>query len=255
MLSKNELKYYSSLLIKKFRDKENKFIVEGKKVFDEAIRSRHKCEIIVITKEFAENEKSYLDIIPQKTRIEVVTNPEFKKLKDTVSPQGIIAVFNKTEILRKNLKKMKDDFLICLDNVSDPGNLGTILRNCDWFGFHNILLTENCAEYLNPKTIRASMGSVFHLDIVEEVKKSDISNLKNNGYKIFCSDINGENLYSTKFLKNSILVFSNEANGPSQEIINLTDKKITIPSYGKAESLNVASASAIILSHIRKNII
>jgi TrmH family RNA methyltransferase len=255
MLSKNELKYYSSLLIKKFRVKENKFIIEGKKIIEEAIQSKYNCEIIIITNEFAQNGKSYLGNIRKNIRIEIIKNSDFQKLKDTVSPQGIIAVFNKTINKKKKVEKIKDDLLVCLDNVSDPGNLGTIMRNCDWFGFSKILLTKNCAELFNPKTIRASMGSVFHLNIMEDINQSDITNLKNKGYKIFCSDLNGEDLYSVSFSKNSVLVFSNEANGPSQEILELADKKITIPSYGKAESLNVASASAVMLSHIRKIII
>ncbi len=96
MLSKNELKYYSSLLIKKFRDKENKFIVEGKKIVEEAIESKNKCDIIIVTREFAKDEEAYVDNLKKDIRLEVVTNLEFHKLKDTVSPQGIAAVFNKS---------------------------------------------------------------------------------------------------------------------------------------------------------------
>lgn len=96
MLSKNELKYYSLLLIKKFRVKENKFIIEGEKIIEEAIQSKYNCEIIIITNEFAQNGKSYLGNIRKNIRIEIIKNSDFQKLKDTVSPQGIIAVFNKT---------------------------------------------------------------------------------------------------------------------------------------------------------------
>jgi TrmH family RNA methyltransferase len=116
------------------------------------------------------------------------------------------------------------------------------------------MLTENCAELFNPKTIRASMGSVFHLILFEGISLLNIENLKKRGYQIICSDLEGKDIYTLKISKNSILVFSNEASGPSKEILNLSDKKVTIPSYGKAESLNVASASAIILSEIRKQI-
>jgi len=254
MLSRNELKYYSLLLTKKFRVKENKFIVEGKKIVQEGLQSKYPCEILIITSEFAENEKSYLESFKKNIRIEIVKNSDFQKLKDTVSPQGIAAVFEKIADGKQDIQNIENRYLIYLDNISDAGNLGTIMRNCDWFGFQNILLSENCAEFFNPKTIRASMGSVFHLDVMENLKPSDIGNLKNKGYEIFCSELTGEDLYSVSFTKNSVLIFSNEANGPSQEILELANKKITIPSYGKAESLNVASASAIILSHLRKNI-
>jgi TrmH family RNA methyltransferase len=254
MLSRNELKYFSSLRIRKFRDKENKFIVEGKKIVKEALLSNYKCEIVIVTKQFAEDEKSYIKSIPQNLRVETISGLDFGKLKDTVSPQGIAAVFNKATFDKKNIDKAKDGLLICLDNISDPGNLGTIIRNCDWFGFKNIMLTENCAELFNPKTIRASMGSVFHLILFEGISLLNIENLKKRGYQIICSDLEGKDIYTLKISKNSILVFSNEASGPSKEILNLSDKKVTIPSYGKAESLNVASASAIILSEIRKQI-
>ncbi len=255
MLSKNELKYYSSLLIKKFRLEENKFIVEGKKIVEEALRSDYECEIIIASNEFAEKEKSFLDSTNKKIRLEKVSNLEFYKLKDTAAPQGIAAVFAKKRVNRKETEKIKDNLICCLDNISDPGNVGTILRNCDWFGVKNVLLTENCAEIFNPKTIRASMGSVFHLNIFEDSRNEDMKKLKKKGYNILCSDLEGENVFSFRFRKRSLLVFSNEANGPSKEIIKIADTKLTIPSYGKAESLNVASASAIILSEARKKII
>jgi RNA methyltransferase, TrmH family len=253
MLSRNELKYFSSLRIKKFRDKENKFIAEGKKIVEEALLGNYKCEIVIVIKQFAESEKSFINSLPQDLRIETVPGLDFKKLKDTVSPQGIAAVFNKVTFDKKNIDLVKDSILICLDNISDPGNLGTIIRNCDWFGFKSVLLTENCADLYNPKTIRAGMGSTFHLNIFEEFSYMDIENLKKKGYRVICSDLDGEDIYNINISKNSILVFSNESGGPSQEILNLTDQKVTIPSFGKAESLNVASASAIILSAFRKN--
>ena len=123
MLSGNELKYFSSLRIKKFRDKENKFIVEGKKIVEEALQSNYKCEIVVVTKHFSENEMSFIKSIPKNLRVETVSGSDFRKLKDTVSPQGIAAIFNKAPFDKKNIEKAKDDILICLENISDPGNL------------------------------------------------------------------------------------------------------------------------------------
>jgi TrmH family RNA methyltransferase len=254
MLSRNELKYFSSLRVKKFRDKENKFIAEGKKILEEALLSKYKCEIVLVTEQFAEDEISFIKSIPQNLRVETVSDADFRKLKDTVSPQGIAAVFSKVTFDIKNIDKTKDSILICLDNISDPGNVGTIIRNCDWFGYKSVLLTENCADLYNPKTIRAGMGSTFHLNIAEKFSYTDIEKLKKKGYRIICSDLDGEDMYNINISKNSILVFSNESGGPSKEILNLSDQIITIPSFGKAESLNVASASAVILSQIRKKI-
>ena len=139
-----------------------------------------------------------------------------------------------------------------MDNISDPGNAGTILRNCDWFGVNEIILTKGSVEVYNPKTIRASMGSIFHLKIYREIESSFLSKLKENGYKILVTDIKGENINSFVFPGKAVIIFSNESLGPSGEVMEISDDLITIPGYGMAESLNVASASAVILNRVRK---
>jgi TrmH family RNA methyltransferase len=145
------------------------------------------------------------------------------------------------------------NLIVALDNISDPGNAGTIIRNCDWFGIKELILGENCVELYNPKVLRASMGSVFHLEISETQNLIDtLKKLKEKGYSIICTDMKGENVFKYYLGEKSIIIFSNEAAGPSQEILNLADKKITIPQIGNAESLNVASASAVILAEFTK---
>ena len=144
----------------------------------------------------------------------------------------------------------KGDIVVCLDKISDPGNVGTILRTCAWFGIGNILLTKECADVYNPKTIRASAGGIFHLNIISEVTTDFLSSLKNKGFKILLADLKGENIFTYKFSEKIILVFSNEASGPLEKIIKICDNRITIPKIGKVESLNVASASAIIIGQV-----
>jgi len=139
-----------------------------------------------------------------------------------------------------------------LDNISDPGNLGTILRNCDWFGIKNILLSDSIVDYTNPKVIRSSMGSVFHVNIFEEVKTESLMKLKEKGYEILCADVEGENIFTYRSDLKKILVLSSESHGPSNHIEKLSDKKICIPKIGNAESLNVASASAVLLAILTK---
>jgi TrmH family RNA methyltransferase len=139
-----------------------------------------------------------------------------------------------------------------LDNISDPGNLGTIIRNCDWFGIKNILLSENIVDYTNPKVIRSSMGSVFHVNIYEEVKEESLLKLIENGFEILCADTEGENIFTYRSQKKKILILSSESHGPSKEFEKISDKKICIPKIGNAESLNVASASAVLLSILTK---
>jgi len=253
MIQKNEIKYYSSLLKKKFRALEKKFIVEGEKTVWEGLASNFICEVVIVSDEFAEGKKEFIRFAEEKkVRIEKVSAKEIKKLSDTKTPQGIAAVFNKTEPLIFDITKMQEKIIVFLDNISDPGNLGTIIRNFDWFGIANLLLSPDCAEYTNPKVIRASMGSVFHINIYEDTGIIHLNELKQNSYKIVATDTNGENLFEFKAGEKSLIIFSNEAHGPSSGIKNITDFTVTIPRYGKAESLNVASASAVVLSHLTK---
>jgi TrmH family RNA methyltransferase len=253
MISKNELQYYSSLLNKKFRKAEKKFLVEGKKSVLEGVNSNYNCEVIFVTHKFAEENKDFLSELKNKKKNTVnLKQIEFQKISDTETPQGIAAVFNKPTHIFEKVSTFKDKLIIMLDNISDPGNLGTIMRNCDWFGIKNILLSDNIVDYTNPKVIRASMGSVFHVNIFENVNQYDLKKLKKEGFVILCADIEGENVFTYKSEKKKILVLSSESHGPSKEIENVSDKKICIPKIGKAESLNVASASAVLLAILTK---
>lgn len=250
MISKNELKYFSSLLIKKFRQQEEKFIVEGLKTVEEGLNSSYKCDVVFVTPAFTDSFPDVTNILKKKIeRILEIKSIDFQKISDTKSPQGIAAVFNKNHP-KKNLTGLQDKYVVLIDNISDPGNLGTILRTCDWFGVYNVLIADQSVEYLNPKVIRASMGSIFHLNIYDEIFENDLASLKNKGYRIICSDIKGKNIFSYRTGKKSVLTFSNESNGPSDMIKSLADDFITIPSKGRAESLNVSSAAAIIISRL-----
>ncbi|MFO7527046.1 MAG: RNA methyltransferase [Ignavibacteriaceae bacterium] len=248
MITKNELKYYASLNQKKFRKQEKKFIAEGEKIVAEGIHAKYSCEIIFTTNEFFLNNPDLMKLIKQRQiRVEILKNQELEKITDTKSPQGIAAIFE----TRKNkfeLNQLRNENLIIyLDNISDPGNVGTILRTCDWFGIKNVLISTNSSEYLNPKVIRSSMGSIFHLNIFENGEKY-LSDLKKNGFKIICSDLNGNSIFNFNKKGKTILILSSESAGPSPDLLNIIDEKITIPGKGKAESLNVASAAAIIIA-------
>jgi TrmH family RNA methyltransferase len=248
MITRNELKYYSSLSQKKFRESELKFIVEGLKNVEEGLNSHYDCEIVLTTFEFAELHKNFLsDVKRKKIRIEILRSQDFIRISETKSPQGIAAAFRYAK-LKFYPDKTESNVLVYLDNISDPGNMGTIIRTCDWFGINEILISKFSVDYLNPKAIRASMGSIFHLYIFEEVEPVLLNDLKLNNYKIICSDLDGKNIYDYKFPDKIVLVFSNEATGPSEVVKSIADDIITIPKCGNAESLNVAIASGIILS-------
>lgn len=252
MISKAELKYYSLLTKKKYRDIENKFLVEGPKLIFEALSSGYECELILLLKHVeAEFQNLIKPFLSKTKRIEFINEKEMRKIQSTVHSQGSIGVFKKN--YSKKLNQIQCRLIVALENVNDPGNVGTIIRNADWFGVTEFLLSDDCADIYNPKTIRASAGSVFHLDIIDEINLLDtIVFLKTKGYKILCADITGTNIYNYSKSNKEIIVFSNEANGPTDKLLKLTDEKITVPKKGKAESLNVASASAIILSEMTK---
>ncbi len=250
MLTKNRLKYYSSLLNKKERQSENKFLVEGRKLLYEALNSSYECEVIFALNQFVEDQYDFIEYAEHKgAHIEIIKSQELNKITDTQTPQGAVGVFlfpRRTENLMEN-----ESLIAALENISDPGNAGTIFRNCDWFGVKNILLNNECAETYNPKVIRASAGSVFHLNILKEDDfYGSLEKMKSRGYKILCADLNGVNLYDYKKNEKEIIVFCNEANGPSDILLSITDQKITIPKIGEAEYLNVASASAVILAEL-----
>lgn len=253
MISRNELKYYSSLSQKKFRESELKFLVEGLKNVEEGLNSHFNCEIILSTYEFAEQHQNIINQAKKKKiRIEIIRSQDFIRISETKSPQGIAAVFKYAK-LNFYPEKTESNILVYLDNISDPGNLGTIIRTCDWFGINEILISKYSVDYLNPKAIRASMGSIFHLYIFEELDTEVLIDLQNRNYKIICSDLDGKNLFDYRFPEKIVLAFSNESAGPSEAVKKIADDVITIPRIGNAESLNVAIASGIILSKTLTN--
>jgi TrmH family RNA methyltransferase len=248
MITKNDLKVFSSLLQKKFRQKEQKFIAEGKKIVSEAIDSGYFCHLLVATNDFVENENLYVNKLRQKGfDIITVKNHEFEKLSDTVTPQGIAGIFRLPLTTENNADNIDSKLVVYLENISDPGNMGTIIRNCDWFGVTDIFI-HNCADVYSPKAIRSSMGSVFHLNFYYDNDYSALSGeLKRKGYKILVADIPGEDISEFRVPEKTAVVLSNEANGPGEKVLSLADARIMIKGKGKAESLNVANASAIIL--------
>jgi TrmH family RNA methyltransferase len=253
MISKNDLQYYSLLLTKKHRKAEKKFLVEGKKSVFEGLNSDYKCEVVFLTNNFTdENKDAIFEFAKLGKRVLSLKQKEFQKITDTQTPQGIAAVFVKPELEISQEVFSDDNIIVMLNNISDPGNLGTIIRTCDWFGVKNILLSENIVDYTNPKVVRSSMGSIFHLNIFEQVSSEHLEKLKSSGFEILCADIEGENVFAYKSKSKKVLILSSESHGPAEGIEKVSNKKICIPRIGKAESLNVANASAVLLAELTK---
>jgi RNA methyltransferase, TrmH family len=251
MISKNKLKYYSLLQQKKQREVKRQFIAEGLKIIEEGLKSSYECEVILMTEEYEASIRKQANIF--KAPVEIVNIGDFSKLTDTVTPQGIAAVFNYPPM--KEPFDVRSNFIVCLENIGDPGNLGTIFRNCAWFGTGDVVLSKNCADAFSPKTVRSSMGSIFHIDLHTEIELAEfIQVYKEKGFKILCADTTGENMETFVPKGKNILILSSESHGPSDEVLKLSDHKITIPRRGHGESLNVGSASAVLLACLSKKL-
>lgn len=254
MISKNELKYFTSLLNKKYRFKENKFLAEGEKIVLEGLNSNFNCDVLITTPSFSDQHEQLMSsLASNKIRMEKLNASDFRKISDTETPQGIIGVFQSKHWHFSFEKFNHEKILLYLENISEPGNLGTLLRTADWFGVKSVLISKNSVELFNPKVIRASMGSIFHLKIFTEIEPNQIIDLKKNQYSILCADLNGKNIFTFNKSGKYILTMSNESYGPSQELITISDEVITIPKLGQAESLNVATAASVLLAELTSN--
>lgn len=249
MLSKSEITRLSKLKLKKYRDSEKLFIAEGKRLVYEGINSAYKCKRVIITKEFAEKETRFLTQVSIKADLLERINPkDFTKLTSTKNPQGILAVFSLPE--SQDLTE-EGEILIGLENISDPGNLGAIIRSCAWFGIKNVILSKDCADVYNPKVLRASMGGVFKLNLSENNDLIEIVNkLNEKDYNTVYADMEGVDYREVNYHQKTLLVFCNEAFGPSVQLKQVSKSAITIPKRGDIESLNVAAAAAVILSQL-----
>ena len=241
MLSKKQFKLINSLKKKKYRSENQMFLAEGIKVVEELLQSNFKPHLILCTSDYL-NELSI-------NNLHIISDKELKSISQFSTPNQILGIF-KIPII-DGLKTK--GFSLVLDGINDPGNLGTIIRLCDWFGIAQIICSLNTVDCYNPKVVQASMGSLSRISILY----MDIEPfLREETRPIYGALLNGENIYEKKLIKEAVLVLGNESNGISKEIQKLITSKVTIPQFGeikKTESLNVATATAIFLSEIMRN--
>lgn len=240
MVSKSQIKLITSLEQKKGRTKSGLFLVEGIKGISEILNSEMELNSLFTTREI-------FDSPPSKTFL--VNEGELKKISRLKTPQTAVALFRIPEPLNPELI----GFVVALDGVRDPGNLGTIIRLCDWFGIENILCSKNSVDCYNPKVVQATMGSITRVKISYVDLPQIIA--ENKHLPVLGTFLEGENLYKAELPKEGILVLGNEANGISEEIENLVSRKINIPQFGNsksAESLNVATAAAVLLGEFKR---
>ena len=244
MLGKTIVKYIQSLAHKIHRDKEGFFIAEGPKVVREFLHSRNmKCKSIYATKEWFEENAGFLPRIS--ADLVGINDIDLERISQLQTPNKVLAVFYKKE---QKLTDLKNTISLMLDEIQDPGNMGTIIRTADWFGIKNIICSNECADAYNPKVVQASMGSLSRVNIIYTGLEEFIH--ENKGIAIYAATLSGKSLSAFNKLEEGIILIGNESKGVKENLVRLSAGQITIPKQGEAESLNAAVACGIILSHI-----
>ena len=240
MVSKNQIKRITSLLQKKYRKQEQLFFVEGVKGVQELLDSNFELvELFTTNTELFSVDKS---------KVYAITESELQKISALTTPNTCLALFKIPAAVSFEEKGL----LVALDDVRDPGNLGTIIRLCDWFGIKTLFCSEESVDVYNPKVVQATMGSISRVNVVYGNLEKFLSETK---LPVFGTFMDGKNIYKETLPNEGIIVMGNEANGISKVIENLVSERIAIPRFGDlqaTESLNVATATAIILSEFKR---
>ncbi|MDA3844840.1 MAG: RNA methyltransferase [Candidatus Kapabacteria bacterium] len=245
-ISKNTINLLKALSTKKGRKSSGLFLVEGIKMCMELPSCNMQTDFIVIS-DSAEDEARKLagKLSASGSAVYSATDAQIRKISDTQTPQGIIAA-----VKINDEPLVISDRMLILNGVSDPGNVGTIIRTADWFGFDSIILDSECADIYNPKVVRSTMGSIFRTNIH---RTDDLPNLLKNELKdheIFAAVLDhSESIIDCKPTDRFGIILGNESQGISKKITELSDRRFRIPGIGQAESLNVASAAAVSLYH------
>ena len=245
MISKSQISFIQSLHQKKNRKEFGLFIVEGLKSIQEFINSEYVLDSVY----HSENIISKLSNLSRKIKVHEISNVELSKISLLNTPQSILALVKMPENGDLNTKIANNTFLIALDTIQDPGNLGTIIRTADWFGLNTIICSMDTAEVYNPKVVQASMGSLSRMRVIY----TDLTDyLSRTTLPIFGALLDGDSVHETNFGEEGIILLGNEGNGISVELQKYIRYPVTIPKHGNAESLNVAIAAAIFCSEIRR---
>ena len=250
------IKHIRKLKEKKYRDEYNEYVVEGVKIVEEAIKENAKIKQVIVC-----NDTTKIYEIPTHIMLEIakfdciyVSDKIFNYITQVTNPQGVMAIIEKQD---ENMQiDYNQDIIVMLDDVQDPGNLGTILRTVDSIGLNQIIVSKGTADSFNSKVVRSTMGAIFRLKIIEEEDLiKTIKELRKHHFKLLVTSLQTENsIYDIDFSK-KIIVIGNEANGVSKEIQDLADEKAKIPMLGRTESLNASVAAGIVMyEYVRQKI-
>lgn len=248
------IKSVRKLKEKKYRDQNSEYIVEGIKMIKEAILEEAVIKLIIVCEDNVNSGAIDKKLLYEIAKYECiyVNKKIFSLITDVKNPQGILAVIEKQNS-EENID-YKQDVIVVLDGIQDPGNLGTILRTIDSVGLNQVIVSKETADAYNPKVVRSTMGAIFRVNIIESDNLLEtLKNLKKHKYKVMATSLETQNsIYDVDYSK-KVIVIGNEANGVSEEILDYSDEKIKIPMLGKTESLNASVATAVILYEYVRN--
>ena len=251
------IKHIKKLKDKKYRDESNEYIIEGVKLIEEAVKEKAKIKKIIICEETTRTYEIPTHVMYEIAKYECiyVTDKIFASITQVTNPQGIMAIVEKGDLNAQI--DYTQDIIVVLDDIQDPGNLGTILRTVDSVGLNQIIVSKETADAFNPKVVRSTMGAIFRVKIIEvENLVQAIKEIRKHHFKLMVTSLQTENsIYDIQFNK-KIIVIGNEANGVSKEIQDMTDEKVKIPMLGKTESLNASVATGIVLyEYVRQKLL
>lgn len=247
-ISKNRIKYIHSLELKKKRKEENVFLAEGPKLVEDLL-GHFDCRFLMGTREWLASQKNLTDI----QDITEVTEEELARASLQKTPQQVLAVFEQPKYMT-DPKIVEHSLCLALDDVQDPGNLGTIVRLADWFGIEDIFCSPNTADIYNPKAIQATMGGIARV----RVHYTDLPELIRslNGVPVYGTFLDGKNIYEQPLSEHGLIIMGNEGKGIGRDVEQLVNRKLYIPNYPvsreTSESLNVAIATAVVCAEFRR---
>ena len=245
MISKNQLKFLKSLNQSKFRNKNNMFIVEGWRSIQDFINSDYKLVSVFATSRWINLNNNFKNAIQ-------INQEDLKKISSLKNPNQVLAIFEKKKLISLNKVNFKK-IVVFLENISNPGNLGSIIRTCDWFGLNTIVCSESSVDIYNPKVIQSSMGSLSRVNVIYSGTDLFLSFINKKKVIKLVADLDGENVFSMSKISSGVLFFGNESKGISEKIKKHGYNKITIPKkISNCESLNLSVSFGIILSNLLK---
>ena len=257
MISKNRIKFIRSLELKKKRRETKLFVAEGPKVVND-LMGIFPCVYLAATSEGFRNHPHWEGILKQEnTETDIVTQEELTRASFLKTPQEVLAVFSQPEPLSNGKEIIENSLCLALDDVQDPGNLGTIIRLADWFGIEHIFCSQGSADAYNPKTVQATMGAIARVQIHYGSLLSLLESLPEDT-PIYGTFLEGDNLYTLPLQQRGVIVMGNEGNGIGRQVEALVNQKLNIPNYPQnretSESLNVAIATAIVCAEFRRRV-